>query len=87
MAFEYFMNMERISIDIAKEHLEKMTNDNMEDDVFLDEDKLKNNIKNGFIIITQLITFIESYLNTILNTCVEYSGKDFLKVRNYFFVL
>ena len=80
MAFEYFMNMERISIDIAKEHLEKMTNDNMEDDVFLYEDKLKNNIKNGFIIITQLITFIECYLNTILNTCVEYSGKDLLKV-------
>lgn len=33
MAFEYFMNMERISIDIAKEHVEKMTDDNMEDDV------------------------------------------------------
>ncbi|MBO5478690.1 MAG: hypothetical protein J6A04_03125 [Clostridia bacterium] len=62
MAFGYYMNMERIALDIAKEHTENMTNDNMEDDVFLDENKLENNIKNGFIVITQLITFIESFL-------------------------
>lgn len=79
MAFEYFMNMERIALDIAKEHIDNMTSDNMEDDILLDEDKLKNNIKNGFIVITQLITFMESYLNTILNTCVEYNGIELLK--------
>lgn len=79
MAFGYYMNMERIALDIAREHIENMTDDNMEDDVFLDENKLKNNIKNGFIVITQLITFIESYLNTILNTCIKYTGKDLLK--------
>lgn len=79
MAFGYYMNMERIALDIAKEHVENMTDDNMEDDVFLDENKLKNNIKNGFIVITQLITFIESYLNTIINTCINYKGKDLLK--------
>lgn len=79
MAFEYYMNMEKISLDIAKEHIENMTDDNMEDDIFLDEEKLKNNIKNGFVVITQLITFLESFLNTILNTCVEYKGKELLK--------
>ena len=79
MAFGYYMNMERIALDIAKEHVENMTDDNMEDDIFLDEEKLKNNVKNGFIVITQLIAFIESYLNTILNTCVKYSGKELLK--------
>ena len=79
MAFGYYMNMERIALDIAKEHVKNMTDDNMEDDLFLDENKLKNNIKNGFIVITQLITFMESYLNTILNTCIKYKGKDLLK--------
>lgn len=83
MAFEYYMNMEIISLDIAKEHIENMTEDNIDDnigeDAFLDEDKLINNIKNGFVVITQLITFLESFLNTILNTCVEYKGKELLK--------
>lgn len=79
MAFEYYMNMERIALDIAKEHADNMTDDNMENDVFLDENKLENNIKNGFIVITQLITFIESYLNTILNSCIKYKGKELIK--------
>lgn len=80
MAFGFFMNMERISLDIAKGHINYMTNDNMEDDVFLDQQKLEINIKNGFIIITQLITFLESFLNTILNNCIKYKDKELLKV-------
>ena len=39
MAFGYYMNMERMTLDIAREHLNYMTNDNMLDDVFLDEIK------------------------------------------------
>lgn len=35
MAFGYYMNMERIALDIAREHIENMTDDNMEDDIFL----------------------------------------------------
>lgn len=79
MAWGFFMNMERLSLDIAKEHAQNMTDDNMEDDVFLDELKLKNNVKNGFIVITQLNTFIESFLNTILNNCIGYNQKELLK--------
>ena len=79
MAWGFFMNMERLSLDIAKEHAKNMTNDNMEDDIFLDETKIKNNIKNGFIVITQLNTFIESFLNTILNNCIGYNEKELLK--------
>lgn len=81
MAFEYYMNMERLSLDIANEHLKNMTNDNMEDDIWLSEKKLENNIKNGFIIITQLITFIESFLNTILNNCIDCSDLKLLKTN------
>lgn len=35
MAFGYYMNMERIALDIAREHIENMTDDNMEDDIFI----------------------------------------------------
>lgn len=79
MAFGFFMNMERLALDIAKDHVAKMTNDNMWDDVFLDDDKLMNNIKNGFVVITELSTFIESFLNTIINNCMEYKGEILLK--------
>ena len=81
MAFGFFMNMERISLDIAKEHLNNMTADNTFDDIdcFLDDDKIENNMKNGFVVITQLNVFIESFLNTILNSCIECNSKELLK--------
>lgn len=79
MAWSYFMNMEKLSLMIANEHLKQMTNDNFIDDIFLDEEKLINNLKNGFVIITQLNCYIESFLNTIINTCIEYKGKDLYK--------
>ena len=79
MAWGFFMNMERLSLDIAKEHAKSMTNDNEEDEISLDELKLENNIKNGFIVITQLNTFIESFLNTILMNCIGYNAEELLK--------
>ena len=79
MAFGYYMNMERMTLDIAREHLNYMTNDNMLYDVFLDEIKLINNVKNGFIIITQLNVFVESFVNTILNKCIGYNKEQLLK--------
>lgn len=80
MAFGFYMNMERLSLEIAKEHVQKMTDDNLWDDIFLDDNKLYNNIKNGFVVITQLITFIESFLNTILNNCIGYDDEKLLRV-------
>ena len=79
MAFGFFMNMEIMSLEIAREHIVVMTNDNMEDDVFLDDAKIINNIKNGFVVITQLSAFLESFLNTILNKCICYDGDILLK--------
>lgn len=74
MAFGFFMNMEKLAINISRDHVANMTNDNMSDGFFFDEEKLMNNIKNGFVVITQLNTFLESFLNTILNNCMEYDG-------------
>ena len=79
MAFGYFMSMEKLTLEIIEDHISSMTDDNYEDDIFIDKDKLINNIKNGFVIITQLNCFIESFLNTIINSCMNYSGESLLK--------
>lgn len=82
MAWGFFMNMEVIALEIAKEHLQ-----NMHDDIIIeeypafDEEKLLDNIKNGFVIITQLNTFIETLFNTILNSCMDYQGETLLKMN------
>ncbi|GFH96385.1 hypothetical protein IMSAGC003_02941 [Lachnospiraceae bacterium] len=79
MSFGFFMNMEVMSLQIAREHIAVMTNDNLEDDIFLEDTKIINNIKNGFVVITQLSAFFESFLNTILNKCIYYEGDILLK--------
>lgn len=85
MSVGFYMNMEKMSLNIVKEHLQYMTNDNIlkgfEDLKYLDQEKLEANIKNGFIIITQLSIFIESFLNTILNNCVKYESENILKSK------
>ena len=81
MAFGFYMNMERLSINIAQRHVDLMTNDNIdtENDPFLDEKKLLNNIENGFVAITQMSCYIESFLNTIINSCIGYDDEILLK--------
>ena len=79
MSFGYFMNMEKLSLTIAEKHISYMTDDNYEDDVFLDVEKLTNNIENGFVVITQLSCYFESFLNTIINACMNYDGETLLK--------
>lgn len=79
MAFGYYMNMEKLSLRIAKKHVLCMTNNNYLDDCFLDDEKLINNRENGFVVITQLSCFFESFLNTIINACMNYTGESLLK--------
>lgn len=79
MAFGYFMNMEKLTLEIVENHISLMTDDNYEFETFLDINKLTNNIKNGFVIITQLNCFIESFLNTIISSCMNYNGEALLK--------
>lgn len=82
MSFGYYMNMEKIAIEIAMEHIEFMEENICDKDVtdFLDIEKVTNNIKNGFIIITQAVTFIESLLNTIINRCMMKNTDLLLKM-------
>ena len=73
-----YMNMEIIALDIAKEHISKMEDNILDDECkeFLDLKKLENNIKNGFVAITQFKVFIESLLNTIINLKSEVVSLD-----------
>ena len=59
MAFGYFMNMEKLSLTIAEKHISYMTENNYEDDCFLNIEKLINNIESGFVVITQLSCYFE----------------------------
>ncbi|MEG0409241.1 MAG: hypothetical protein RR623_10255 [Bacilli bacterium] len=82
MAFGHFMNMEKLSLSIVENHIIHMTDNNFEPDEdlkALDIEKLINNISNGFVIITQLNCFFESFLNSILNMCMKYQGEILLK--------
>ena len=81
MAFGFYMNMEKLSINIAQKHIDLMTDDNVDvvNDPFLDENKLLNNIENGFVVITQMSCYIESFLNTIINSCIGYDDETLLK--------
>lgn len=79
MSFGNFMNMEKLTLEIIDEHISYMTDNNYEFETFLSIDKLTNNMKNGFVIITQLSCFIESFLNTIINSCMDYNGESLLK--------
>lgn len=73
------MNMEKLALEIANEHMKKMTDNNIEDEIYLKEKKVINNIKNGFVVVTQLSTFFESFLNDIILNCIEYEGELLLK--------
>lgn len=64
--------MEPLLISIAEDNISKMW-ENMEDDIilgFLDHSKIEDNFRYGFIAITAIVNFVESFLNTIIRDCI-----------------
>lgn len=83
MAWNWYLNMEPLSLEIAKEHAEQMSNSNFLEG-YLDVDKTEpipddeaflNNLKLGFVAITMASCFFESSMNTFLREKFEYSPK------------
>lgn len=65
MAFGFYLNMEALSLKIARKHIDEMVeNFRYMEDCFLDDEKLILNLENGFVALTQLCCFYESFLNT-----------------------
>lgn len=81
MAWDYYLNMEAISFDMAVSHVEQMTCSNYTgrfldlegNEKEPDSEAFLNNLRNGFAAVVMIGCFVESCLNTILR---EYRGFD-----------
>jgi hypothetical protein len=82
MAWCHYLNLEPLALELAQEHIDKMTNRNYMDK-YLDIDGTEpcpdyeaflNNFKHGFMALTMLCCYYESSLNTFLR---EGLGFDF----------
>jgi hypothetical protein len=79
MSWGFYFNMEKLALNTAQKHITNMSDNNYLDDIFLDESCLLNNLENGFVALTQLSCYFESFLNTIINSCMNYGGEILLK--------
>ena len=78
MAVNNYLNIEPLSLEIADEMTEKMTDSNSFDGVILEE-KLTHNIKYGFIVIYFFIFFIEQ--NLLVDNFILFFANIQKKVR------
>lgn len=72
MSFSFFINMEPLLVNVAEDNISKMW-ENMDDNMnpeFLDHSKIEHNFKYGFIAMTAIVNFVESFLNTIIRDCI-----------------
>lgn len=86
MAWSWYLNLEPLSLEMAKEHIEKMTDSNYENeesaeseiDLIPDDNAFLDNFKLGFIAITMIDCFFESSLNTLMREIQGYDpdGKE-----------
>lgn len=83
MSIPLYLSMEKLSLESAREHIKKMTNENFDhygvDIKSINIEKFSNNIKNGYIVLTMLISFLESLLNSILIYCLQEYDESCLK--------
>ena len=73
MAWDYYLNLEIISLEIAEQNINKMTDDNFYSDLpgFINQDEFLNNFKYGYVSILMLESYIESSLNTIIRDVIK----------------
>ena len=81
MTYGNYMNMEKLSLEIAEENINKMSESNYQAELpeFVDADEFTKNLKYGYIVVTMLSSYIESSINTILRESINYSDENLLK--------
>ena len=81
MTYGNYMNMEKLSLEIAEENINKMSESNYQAELpeFVDADEFTKNLKYGYIVVTMLSSYIESSINTILREIINYSDENLLK--------
>ena len=85
MSSSNFFNLEILALEIADEHINKMT-DYCHKDFMVNDDgdfaPLHNNIKNGWIVVVMLNNYIESVVNSILRDCICYRSKKIINLES-----
>ena len=65
MAFSFFLNFEKLSINIVNKSLSEMTDSNLDSNGDVDDVMLENNIYHGVIAAVFSVNLYETALNTI----------------------
>ncbi len=85
MSHGTYVNLELITMEIIEEQIKLMNARNYkelyEGEPDYDLEILLNNYKRGYIVVTMLISLIESFLNDILSQYIRYSSDRLLRCR------
>lgn len=78
MSWQYYINMEPMALEIADEHIKKMTDNNLDkrEPCFLNEKYFIPNLKNGFVAATMLVAYCESFINSLIRLEYRDLAKD-----------
>lgn len=88
MAWGFYLNFEKLSMQIAEEEIAKMSNDNLQpaEDAIADDEvnetEMIKNLHHGAIAITFIVNLYETALNTILSKRMEWTAEDVLKASH-----
>ena len=78
MSWQYYINMEPMALEIADEHIKKMTDNHLDkrEPCFLNEKYFIPNLKNGFVAATMLVAYCESFINSLIRLEYRDLAKD-----------
>ena len=86
MAFDIFLNFEKISLSIIENEIAQMTNENCDTDndefAEVDESKFVPNLYHGSIVATFIVNLYETTLNTILGRRLGCTETDIFKTSH-----
>ena len=86
MAFDIYLNFEKLSLQIIKDSIANMTDDNAlpyNDEPFgVDDEKFLNNLRYGSIASMFIVNLYETTLNTIVSKRLECEEPDILKTSH-----